>query len=120
MGDLFQEGLVVTLRFLKPTGMRVGVQLNGGPIEARLQVRSEADPGGTEWRNAELPGLAAAAGRMLEVRVPFEGLGVRASDPVAFFVILSAEATELEHHPRHQPIEFEVPDRRFAARNWTA
>ena len=120
MGDLFQEGLVVTLRFLKPTGMRVGVQLNGGPIEARLQVRSEVDPGGTEWRNAELPGLAAAAGRMLEVRIPFEGLGVRASDPVAFFVILSAEATELEHHPRHQPIEFEVPDRRFAARNWTA
>ena len=116
MGDLLQEGLVVTLRFLKPAGVRVGVRMNGGPVEARLQVRSDAD----EWRDAGPPGLAAAAGRVLEVRVPFGSLGVRAADPVAFFVILSAEATELEHHPRHQPIEFEVPDRRFAARNWTA
>ena len=116
MGNLLEEGLVVTLRFLKPAGMRVGVQMNGGPIEARLQVRSDAG----EWRDTGLPGVAAAAGRVLEVRVPFGTLGVRAADPVAFFVILSAEATELEHHPRHQPIEFEVPDRRFAARNWTA
>jgi hypothetical protein len=52
--------------------------------------------------------------------VPFPTLGVRIGDPVAFFVTLTRDTTELEQHPRHLPIELEVPDRRFAARNWTA
>ena len=68
----------------------------------------------------ECPGLAAGMRRVLELQVPFAALGLKSPDPVAFFVVLTREAAELEHHPRHLPIEFEVPDRRFAARNWTA
>ena len=52
--------------------------------------------------------------------VPFTTPGLRVGDPVAFFVSLTKDATELEQHPRHLPIELEVPDRRMAARNWTA
>ena len=33
----------------------------------------------------------------------------------AFFVALSREGTEVEHHPRHGPIELEVPGRVFGA-----
>jgi alpha-amylase/alpha-mannosidase (GH57 family) len=115
MGELLRAGMAITVRMLKPAGLRIGVQFRR-TIEAQLQVRS----GTGDWRDADCPGLAAAAGGVLEIRIPFTGLGARTSDPVALFVVLTRGATELEHHPRHQPIEFEVPDARFAARNWTA
>jgi hypothetical protein len=54
------------------------------------------------------------------MQIPFAALQVKAGDPVAFFVVLTREIAELERHPRHMPIELEVPDRRFPARNWTA
>jgi hypothetical protein len=115
MDELLRAGMAITVRMLKPAGLRVGVQFRR-TIEARLQVRSGTD----DWRDADCPGLTAAAGQVLELRIPFAALGARTSDPVALFVVLTRGATELEHHPRHQPIEFEVPDARFAARNWTA
>jgi len=31
---------------------------------------------------------------------------------------MSEGTTEREQHPRHQPIELEVPDERFGVRNW--
>jgi alpha-amylase/alpha-mannosidase (GH57 family) len=117
MGELLRTGLAVTVRFLKPSGARVGVREHGGNVGARLQMRPSATD---DWQDADCPGLTAAAGRVLEIRIPFAGLGVRPPDPVALFIVLSRDATEIEHHPRHQPIEFEVPDRRFSARNWTA
>ena len=73
-----------------------------------------------EWRAVDAAGLAVAAGRVLELRIPFGALGVRTPDPVAFFIVLARDAVEIEHFPKHLPIEFEVPDRKFAARNWTA
>jgi hypothetical protein len=39
---------------------------------------------------------------------------------VAFLVAVNREGAEVEHHPRHGPIEVEAPDREFPARNWTA
>ena len=52
--------------------------------------------------------------------MPFSCLGVRPHEPVAFFVTLSEGTVEVEQHPRHEPIQFEVPDAGFGARNWTA
>ena len=34
--------------------------------------------------------------------------------------VVTREGAEVEHHPRHGPIEVEVPDREFPARNWTS
>jgi len=69
---------------------------------------------------AECPGLASAIGRVAEIQVPFTCLGAGPRDSVAFFVTLSEGAAEVEQQPRHEPIQFEVPDARFATRNWTA
>jgi hypothetical protein len=55
-----------------------------------------------------------------EVRVPFRVLGVAARAPLAFIVGLNRGGYEVEHYPRHRPIEFDVPGREFAALNWTA
>jgi len=39
---------------------------------------------------------------------------------VAMFVMMTRGTTEIDRQPRHQAIEFEVPDYRFASRTWTA
>ncbi len=116
MSELLGAGLALTVRFLKPVGVRAGVQVTRSGSTASLQIRS-ADG---QWRPAEGTGLDAVVGRVAEFQIPFAALGVKTLDPVAFFVVLTKDTAELEHHPRHLPIEFEVPDRRFAARNWTA
>jgi hypothetical protein len=100
---------------MKPVGIRVSVELGQGMVAARLSTRPQ-----DEWRDVDAPGLSAAAGRVLELRIPFGPVGLRTADPVAFFIVLSRGTVEIEHFPRHLPIEFEVPDRTFAARNWTA
>jgi hypothetical protein len=116
MSELMATGLSLTIRFLKPVGSRVTVVGQRTFADARLEVRS----GAGEWRLAESPGLTIAVGRVAELQVPFAAVGVRTGDPVAFFVVLTRDGTELEHHPRQMPIELDVPDRKFAARNWTA
>jgi hypothetical protein len=115
MAEVLGLGVTVTVRFMKPVGLRIVVEVQKGMATARLSTRPRDD-----WREVACPGLTAAVGRVLELRVPFAALGLRTPDPVAFFVVLVRDAAEIEHYPRHLPIEFEVPDRRFAARNWTA
>ena len=66
------------------------------------------------------PDIKAAAGRLLELQVPFQCLGVGKDSTVAFIVAVNRQGAEVEHHPRHQPIELRVPDEGFPARNWTA
>jgi hypothetical protein len=39
---------------------------------------------------------------------------------VAFIVAINLRGAEVEHHPRHRPIELQVTDERFPSRNWTA
>lgn len=116
MAELLGGGLTLAARFLKPVGVRVAVEVQKSATTARLFVRSAQG----EWRATERPGLAAAVHRVLELKIPFAALGAAVGDPIAFFVVLTRDRAELEHHPRHLPIEFAVPDRTFAARNWTA
>jgi hypothetical protein len=66
------------------------------------------------------PDMKVAAGAVLELRVPFQCLGASKESTIAFIVALQRSGAEVEHHPRHQPIEVQVPDQRFASRNWTA
>jgi alpha-amylase/alpha-mannosidase (GH57 family) len=116
MASLLETGLEVMVRFLKPAGLRVTLASRAGATRAWVQ-RREA---GGAWRVDDRAGVVAVVDRIAELQIPFALLGVRATDAVAFLVVLMRGSTELEHHPRNQPIEFLVPDRRFLARNWTA
>lgn len=110
-----REGLSVRVNFLKPVGIRLGVRGARSHVEAALETR---DPAGN-WVASSAP-VSAAAGSVLEARIPFAGLRVATHDPLAFIVGLHRDEAELEHHPSHRPIEIEVPDRQFGAINWTA
>jgi hypothetical protein len=65
------------------------------------------------------PDIKVAAGGLLELQVPFQCLDVSTDSTVAFIVSLNRQGAEVEHYPRHQPIELQVPDERFPAKNWT-
>ena len=93
-------------------GQRRRGRRSGGGESARLGTRRR--------RRRTAPGIRAAVGRVLEVQIPFRCLGVVTHQPVAFFVALNRGGTEVEHHPRHRPIELEVPAEDFASKNWTA
>ena len=116
MAELLGEGLDLTLRFLKPAGVRVLVRAAGGVVETQLLARNAQG----ESQTLTPPDLKAAVGQVAEIQVPFTAMGVSRPAPVAFIVTLHRGATEIEHHPRHRPIEFEIPDKDFASLNWTA
>jgi hypothetical protein len=116
MRELLAGTLGLTVRFLKPAGLQVVLRRDGKLTDVLLVKRSAKG----DWDVVDCPGLESAIGRIAELRVPLGCLGIRPSDSVAFFVTLSEGTVEVEQQPRHQPIEAEAPDGRFAARNWTA
>jgi hypothetical protein len=116
MIDLLTDSQELSVNFLQPAGCRVVVALAGG--EAAVQLFDRAADGGPAARIC--PDIQAAAGRVLEVRVPFRGLRATTHAALSFIVALNRDGTEIEHHPRHRPIEVEVPDAEFPLRNWTA
>jgi hypothetical protein len=115
MAGLLASGLTVSVNIYKPAGHRIMVAGGGGHLTAELRTRHT---GG--WVPQPCEGLAAAAGSILEVAVPFRGLGLGTGDTLAFFVGLNGPGGELEHHPRHRPIELSVPDPQFGSVSWTA
>jgi len=116
MRDLISGGEQVSLNFLKPEGCRIVITGGDGGVRAQMTVV----PRGAVGPTRHCPDMKAAAGRLLELQVPFQCLGLTKLATVAFFVSLNRHGAEVEHHPRHQPIELQVPDERFPAKNWTA
>jgi len=116
MRDLLVGTLGLTVRFLKPAGVQVVLRRDGRMADVLMVKRSSKG----DWDVVNCPGLTSAIGRVAELSVPFRCLNAKAQDPIAFFVTLSEGTTEREQHPRHQPIEVEVPDDRFSVRNWRA
>jgi hypothetical protein len=116
MHSMLTRGLEVSLKFIKPAGLKATVRMDGNTADVRLFTR---DASGRSVAR-EAPAAQVAIRQVVELRLPFRDLGVRTHTPVAFIVALNRGEVELEHHPRHRPIEFEVPDREFAAVNWTA
>jgi hypothetical protein len=116
MASLLGRGLELSVNFLKPAGLRLAMRLEGDKPEATLVERDASG----RWVALPCAGLRVAVRRIAEVQVPFKCLRLETQAPVAFIVGLYRGASEIEHHPRLQPIEFEVPDRNFPALNWTA
>jgi alpha-amylase/alpha-mannosidase (GH57 family) len=116
MRDLLVGTLGLTFRFLKPAGIQVLLRRDGRLADVLMVRRT---PKG-DWDVVTCGELTSAIGRVAEVAIPFACLGAQPHDPLAFFVTLSEGTVEREQHPRHQPIELEVPDERFGVRNWRA
>jgi hypothetical protein len=106
----------LSVNFLKPEGYRIVVTAEGGTIRAEVTER----PRGGRDVARRCPDINVAAGRLLELQVPFQCLGVSKDATIAFIVAINRHGAEVEHHPRHRPIEVVVPDERFPSRNWTA
>ena len=116
MQRLLQPDMELSLNFLKPAGARVTVGVQDEAAVGRLVlrnaegVREPVDPAG----------LRAAVGEIAELQIPFSRLALAAGAPIAFIVALNRGGAEIEHHPRHRPIELAVPTSEFPAANWTA
>ena len=116
LGALLTPDVDVRLKFLKPAGLQAVVQRTAAGVSVRFEAREAAGGG---WQPRACAGLAVAAGRILELLVPFACLGAAPGDRIAFLVAVNRGGAELEHHPRQGPIELDVPDARFPVRNWT-
>jgi alpha-amylase/alpha-mannosidase (GH57 family) len=116
MRELLAPGVEAHVAFLKPAGLQVVLRRQVDGVAAGIQERV---PGGQSIVRT-CHGLVAAVGRIAELRLPFECLGVAVGAPVAFQVVLTRDGVEVERYPRHRAIEIEVPTPRFVARNWTA
>jgi alpha-amylase/alpha-mannosidase (GH57 family) len=116
MRDAIGGDQELSVNFLKPEGCRIVVSTVGGTLHASMTER----PRGGRDVARMCPDINVAAGRVLELQVPFQCLGVAKDAMVAFIVAMNRRGAEVEHHPRHRPIEVQVPDERFPSRNWTA
>jgi hypothetical protein len=117
MAEVLADGFELSLKFLRPEGLRFSVRQADGRLRASYWTRT-ADPAG--WRERGAGGAVAAAATVLEAALPLADLGLRPGDPVSFFVaVYDAESREIERHPANRPIEVAVPDARFEARNWS-
>ena len=127
--DLLAQGHELSLKFLKPDGVRFSVRNTLERLRGTFWDRQSVEP---YWVERGPGGATVAAGRLLEVAIPLADLGRRPLDAgaalshepalsrVAFFVaVYDSSGAELERHPAHHPIETEVPGRGFEAINWT-
>ncbi len=115
MRDVIAGDQQLTVNFLKPEGCRIVISHVDGVVRAHMADRPQKS-----LASRSCPDMKVAAGAVLELRVPFQCLGASKESTIAFIVALQRSGAEVEHHPRHQPIEVQVPDQRFASRNWTA
>jgi alpha-amylase/alpha-mannosidase (GH57 family) len=115
MASLLGRGVELNLNFLEPAGVRVAIRFDRDKAEAALVERDASG----RWIPLQCAGLQVAVRHIAEVQVPFKCLRLRTHAPVAFIVGLRRGAAGIEEHPPLPPVEFDVPDREFAALNWT-
>jgi alpha-amylase/alpha-mannosidase (GH57 family) len=118
--DLLGEGHEFSLKFLKPEGVRLSVTQQLGRLTAHFWDRRPESP---DWIARGSGSASVAAGSILELAIPLGDLWPAVSaveGSIAFFVAVYQGDAEVERHPANRPIEMEVPDERFEARNWTA
>jgi hypothetical protein len=122
---LLADGHEISLKFLIPYAIRFSVRQAMGRLSGlfwdRLTEASASGlPGQGRWVERGAGLAVVAAGQVLEIGLALTDLGVKAGDPIAFFVSVFDEAVEAERHPAYRPIELTAPDALFEARNWRA
>jgi len=123
--DLLAGGREVSLKFVRPEGLRFSVRQALGRVTGAFWVRhtpAAVPAGGVfDWSERGPGHAAVAAGTILEVAVPLADLGLGAGEPLAFFVaVYDAGGAEIERHPEHRVIEITTPDEMFEGRYWRA
>ncbi len=116
VSQMLASGFVVSVRFVKPAGLRVELAEADGVLRTTTLRMSQ----GRSWFPIEAPALRTAVGEVAELEIPFSMLGASTGDRIALFVLVTRGEAEIERQPRHQAIEIEVPNERFAMRTWTA
>jgi alpha-amylase/alpha-mannosidase (GH57 family) len=116
VSELLADGLTLQVTFLMPGGLRV--RIAGGTDGPLVSVWQRDGDG---WAMLEPAGVRLAAGSILEASLPLALFAGETPRDVAFFLtVCDTAGIELERHPPARPVRLEVPDARFAARNWTA
>jgi hypothetical protein len=113
--DMLADKGELRLSFFEPAGHRV--VLRRGPNGAEAVVLERRGP--SDW--IPKPGTSArgAAGQIVELAVPIADLGAKAGQSLRFSIVLWQDGQALERYPPHNPLEVRVPDRDFAARQWS-
>jgi len=114
--DLLVGTAEVRVTFRAPADMRVRIVPGPGLLVA---VMEQPDASGA-WVPQPTPGLATDARQILEVAIPFAGLGGGPGTRLQCFLSLHLNGAELERYPGHHPLEIQVPSPEFEAYNWTA
>jgi hypothetical protein len=108
-GDLLDKEHWFELHFLLPRRLRLKIESGG---ECKL----------AEWTGEKWQGLngsqRSAAGRILEVSIPWKLLNVEPNDDFQFRVQIHREDTLLESCPAEGAISLAAPDEDFEARMW--
>ena len=102
----------VEVEFLAPRALRVRVvELTG----AAPRIEPPAEGAATAWRGAR-----AAAGRLIEIGLPREPLGLVPRAAVALIVHLLEDGRPVESVPADDALRFTLPGPDFAAEMWSA
>jgi alpha-amylase/alpha-mannosidase (GH57 family) len=116
VADLLADGLTIQLNFMMPSGLRVRFGGRAARVSASVWRRE-----GDAWLFRDEAGVRVAAGSILEASLPLDLLvGDPPADLGFFLTVCDPSGVELERHPTARPVRLEVPDARFAARNWSA
>ncbi len=117
-GTWLGRGGAFVIHFVEPAGLRI---TGHAGTESRLQLHASRRSG-TGWVDVAMPGLAGAAGRIVELSVPLAPLNIPVGGRASYFVALhDGDGHEVERHPAGRPVELAIiSDERFAALNWTA
>lgn len=103
----------VALHFAEPKGLKLSVE--AGPPAA---VRREGAWPGSEGGASGSDGTEAAWDEVLELRVPFQALGIERGQPVAFYLEAVRANGVSERLPRGGALHFTVPSRDADAYDW--
>ena len=121
MLDVLADGYEVSLKFLRPEGVRFSVRRFLGRLVGHVWRRAPVPAGGAlPWVDHGPGGAIVGAGTVLELGLPLAELEVSPGDTVAFFVaVYDAREIEIERHPAHRPIEASMkPNSRCCNRQW--
>jgi alpha-amylase/alpha-mannosidase (GH57 family) len=108
IATIFEENYTVAIHFLKPLKRKVVV---AGPGELLLYTPGEETPKQFE---------SVAAVEILELGLPFEALGFKVHDDVAFYIEILQAGESLERSPSARLLSFQVPSDDFEYRQWSA
>jgi alpha-amylase/alpha-mannosidase (GH57 family) len=115
--DLLNDGYELSLKFVRPPGVRFSIRLGQGRLGGSFWDRRD-EP--RRWVERGPGGAVVAAGTILEAALPLADLGVGGGATLECLVaVYDRDEREVERHPGTGSAVLAVPDERFEARTWS-